>query len=105
MEEIRTQAEKHIEAKEDLTNRLKVERQPLVSQELKLGASGGMKGEMGYRVQTQTRDDNTQSFTPLKVKRTQILCEGEGKMSGVNFTRGAIIQQKNIGPFRPKWKG
>ncbi|RDX76108.1 hypothetical protein CR513_43944, partial [Mucuna pruriens] len=67
MEEIRTQAEKHIEADEDLADRLEAEHQPLISQE-------GLKRGNGILDPTQS-DDNIQSFTPLKVKMIQILRE------------------------------
>ncbi|RDX61384.1 hypothetical protein CR513_60393, partial [Mucuna pruriens] len=48
MEEIKAQAEKHIEAEEDLADRVKAECQPLVLKEMKQGTSSEVKGEASY---------------------------------------------------------
>ncbi|RDX87251.1 hypothetical protein CR513_31312, partial [Mucuna pruriens] len=69
MEKIRAQAEKHIKAEEDLTDRLEAECQPFAPQELKLGTSRGSKGETKYQIQPRPQASNTQAFTPLKVKK------------------------------------
>ncbi|RDX98176.1 hypothetical protein CR513_18946, partial [Mucuna pruriens] len=59
MEEIRRQAEKHIEAEEDLIDQLEAERQPLAPQEPKPGTSRGSIGETKYQIQPQPQASNT----------------------------------------------
>ncbi|RDX88649.1 hypothetical protein CR513_29741, partial [Mucuna pruriens] len=58
MGEIRAQAEKHIEADEDLANRLEAECQLVALQEMKPGTSRGSKEETRYQIQSRSRDSN-----------------------------------------------
>ncbi|RDX59139.1 hypothetical protein CR513_61901, partial [Mucuna pruriens] len=102
MEEIRAQAEKHIEAKEDLANHLKVECQLPVPQ---TKPSHGhprraypQKG--GYRTQAQSHDELAH-FTPLKTRHKQL---GSGWKSGVNPIEHPSIPSRIVGPCRFKQK-
>ncbi|RDX65214.1 hypothetical protein CR513_56144, partial [Mucuna pruriens] len=73
MEEIRTWAEKHIEAEEDLNDQLEAECQPLAPQ-AKLGSPTEANQEGRYKTQARSNDEQAY-FTPLKAKRAQILRE------------------------------
>ncbi|RDX86210.1 hypothetical protein CR513_32485, partial [Mucuna pruriens] len=74
MEEIRVHVEKHIEAKEDQADRLEAKRQPSKLRESRPVIPRGQKGEAKHPIQARPRN-NPQNFTPLKKKRTQILCK------------------------------
>ncbi|RDY09336.1 hypothetical protein CR513_06297, partial [Mucuna pruriens] len=64
-----------VDAKEDLVDQLEAEHQPMVLQEMKPDTLRGLKEEMRYQIQPRPRDSNPHPFTPLKVKKVQILRE------------------------------
>ncbi|RDX58138.1 hypothetical protein CR513_62566, partial [Mucuna pruriens] len=68
MDEIRARAEKHIEVVEDRANRLEVERQPRVANH----TQPPLKGENKYPAKLK---DYPLALTPLRKKKTQILCK------------------------------
>ncbi|RDX71558.1 hypothetical protein CR513_49080, partial [Mucuna pruriens] len=76
MEEIRAWTEKHIEAEEDLADRLKAERQPSMPQTKHSHGhlARAHLREGGYKTQAWSHNKPTQ-FTPLKMKCAQILQE------------------------------